>query len=174
LSHCAIFESRCACVRARRDDQDIFENDLWNDKMNHDASVEHKINQNSRPMTVENLAVFGATGQTGQHVVEYALEIGWNVRALARDATKLKLKHDNLPLFQVTFFTWRRHPRDSARCDTHHLLSGRSPQTKGLRKGHYGEICARAPVAGSPTSQTEILSLLSSENLVQSPQFSLS
>jgi hypothetical protein len=43
--------------------------------MNHGASVEHKINQNSRPMIVETLAVFGATGQTGQHVVEYALEI---------------------------------------------------------------------------------------------------
>jgi hypothetical protein len=72
--------------------------------MNHGASVEHKINQNSRPMTVEALAVSGATDQTGQHVVEYALEIGWNVRALARDATKLKLKHDNLTIIPGDFF----------------------------------------------------------------------
>jgi uncharacterized protein YbjT (DUF2867 family) len=126
-------------------------------------------------MTVETLAVFGATGQMGQHVVEYALEIGWNVRALARDATKLKLNTTISPLFQVTFLHGDAIQETVQGATRVICCAGVPHKPRDYEKGFYREICARATtVAGSPTSQTEILSLLSSENLVQSPQFSLS
>ncbi len=39
------------------------------------------------------LALFGATGRVGGRVLEYALADGHTVRALARDATRLKPRH---------------------------------------------------------------------------------
>ncbi len=44
------------------------------------------------------LAVLGATGKTGRHVVERALAKGHPVRALVRDPAKLKLTHPQLTL----------------------------------------------------------------------------
>ncbi len=43
-----------------------------------------------------NLAVFGATGRTGRHVVEQALAGGHRVSALVRDEGKLPTKHERL------------------------------------------------------------------------------
>lgn len=42
------------------------------------------------------LVVFGATGRTGRHVVETALENGHDVTAFVRDPAKLDLDHENL------------------------------------------------------------------------------
>jgi putative NADH-flavin reductase len=47
-----------------------------------------------------NLAVFGATGRTGRHVVDQALAAGHTVRALARDPAKLPAGHERLTVVQ--------------------------------------------------------------------------
>lgn len=44
------------------------------------------------------LAVLGATGKTGRHVVEQALAKGHQVRALVRNPAKLKVTHPHLTL----------------------------------------------------------------------------
>lgn len=46
------------------------------------------------------LAIFGATGRTGRHLVEQALGLGHEVRALARDPGKLPLSHERLTVVQ--------------------------------------------------------------------------
>jgi len=46
------------------------------------------------------LTIFGATGRTGRHLVDYALEAGHGVRAFVRDPAKLALEHPQLELFQ--------------------------------------------------------------------------
>ncbi|ATQ77305.1 nucleoside-diphosphate sugar epimerase [Massilia violaceinigra] len=43
-----------------------------------------------------NLAIFGATGATGRHLVEQALEAGHQVRALVRNADGLPIAHPRL------------------------------------------------------------------------------
>ena len=47
-----------------------------------------------------NVLVFGATGGTGRRLVEQALQQGHVVTAFARDPKKIRLKHDNLRVFQ--------------------------------------------------------------------------
>lgn len=42
------------------------------------------------------LAVVGATGRTGKHIVTQALARGHHVTALARQPSKLALRHQNL------------------------------------------------------------------------------
>lgn len=44
--------------------------------------------------------VFGASGGTGRHIVEQALEAGHKVTAFVRTPTKLEIKHANLNVFQ--------------------------------------------------------------------------
>lgn len=46
------------------------------------------------------IALFGATGQTGQHVLDQALEAGYKVQVLVRNRDKLKQKSDNLTVVQ--------------------------------------------------------------------------
>lgn len=46
------------------------------------------------------LAIFGATGRTGQHLVRQALEAGHEVTALARTPEKLNLENDLLTVIQ--------------------------------------------------------------------------
>lgn len=46
------------------------------------------------------IAVFGATGGTGQQVVRQALAMGHTVRALVREVGKLDLAHDRLMVIQ--------------------------------------------------------------------------
>jgi putative NADH-flavin reductase len=43
-----------------------------------------------------NLLIFGASGRTGHHLVNQALEGGNTVTALVRDPSKLKISHDQL------------------------------------------------------------------------------
>lgn len=47
------------------------------------------------------ILVFGASGKTGKHVVEQALEAGHSVTAFVRDPTKLPSSHPNLRLIQA-------------------------------------------------------------------------
>ncbi|MCC8906592.1 NAD(P)-dependent oxidoreductase [Curtobacterium sp. GD1] len=44
----------------------------------------------------QHLLVFGATGQTGQHFTQFALDAGHRVRAVARTPAKLTIQHDDL------------------------------------------------------------------------------
>lgn len=46
------------------------------------------------------LAVFGATGKTGQQLVRQALEAGYDVTALARTPSKLSIQHPKLKIVQ--------------------------------------------------------------------------
>ncbi len=50
--------------------------------------------------TAKTLAIFGATGRAGQHLVQQALERGYCVRALARDPGKLALQNERLLVIQ--------------------------------------------------------------------------
>ena len=46
------------------------------------------------------IIVFGASGGTGRHVVEQALETGYKVTAFVRRPEKLGVDHPNLTIFQ--------------------------------------------------------------------------
>lgn len=46
------------------------------------------------------LAVFGGTGKTGQHIIQQALDVGYDVVALARNPAKLAVQHPRLRLIQ--------------------------------------------------------------------------
>lgn len=46
------------------------------------------------------IAVFGATGTVGQHIVEQALERGYEVTALTRDARRITRTHERLHIVQ--------------------------------------------------------------------------
>lgn len=51
------------------------------------------------------LGVFGASGRTGKCVVEYALEIGWAVKAMVRTPSNFDLRHDRLTVVEGDFST---------------------------------------------------------------------
>jgi putative NADH-flavin reductase len=46
--------------------------------------------------TPKTLAIFGATGRAGKHLLRQALDRGYNVRVLARDPGKLAAQHERL------------------------------------------------------------------------------
>ncbi len=51
----------------------------------------------------ETLALFGATGATGRHVLSYALKQGYKVRALPRTPAKVGINDDNPTVIQGDF-----------------------------------------------------------------------
>jgi putative NADH-flavin reductase len=51
------------------------------------------------------IAVFGATGRTGIHIVQQALEAGYEVVALARIPTRLSISHPHLKMVQGDIHT---------------------------------------------------------------------
>jgi len=50
--------------------------------------------------TPKTIAIFGATGRAGKHLVQQALNSGYCVRALARDPGKLNMQHERLLVVQ--------------------------------------------------------------------------
>lgn len=50
--------------------------------------------------TKMRVTIFGATGRTGQHLVEQALAAGHDVTILARDPSKVKIAHEHLHVLQ--------------------------------------------------------------------------
>lgn len=51
------------------------------------------------------IAVLGATGQTGQHLVQQALQQGHSVTAVVRNPAKLAVQHDNLKVVEANIFS---------------------------------------------------------------------
>ncbi|XP_029999247.1 flavin reductase (NADPH)-like [Sphaeramia orbicularis] len=51
------------------------------------------------------IAVLGATGQTGQYLVNQALQQGHSVTAIVRNPAKLTVHHDNLKVVEADIFT---------------------------------------------------------------------
>lgn len=51
------------------------------------------------------IAVLGATGQTGQFLVNQALQQGHTVTAVVRNPAKLTIHHDNLKVKSLCLFT---------------------------------------------------------------------
>lgn len=51
----------------------------------------------------ETIALFGATGKTGKEFFPVALRSGYRVKALVRDASKIKITNDNLTTVQGDF-----------------------------------------------------------------------
>ncbi|XP_034727604.1 flavin reductase (NADPH)-like isoform X1 [Etheostoma cragini] len=51
------------------------------------------------------IAVLGATGQTGQYLVNQALQQGHTVTAIVRNPGKLSLHHDNLKMVEADIFS---------------------------------------------------------------------
>ena len=51
------------------------------------------------------IAVLGASGQTGQHVVSLGLQQGHSVTAVVRNPDKLQQKHDNLSVVKASIFS---------------------------------------------------------------------
>lgn len=51
------------------------------------------------------LTIFGASGRTGIHLLEQALEAGHDVRAAVRNPAKIKLNHARLQVVQTDLYT---------------------------------------------------------------------
>lgn len=51
------------------------------------------------------IAVLGATGQTGQYLVQQALQQGHSVTAVVRNPAKLTVQHDNLKVVEANIFS---------------------------------------------------------------------
>ena len=47
-----------------------------------------------------NIFIFGASGATGNELVNQALALGHNVTAFVHNPSKLKIRHDNLKVVQ--------------------------------------------------------------------------
>lgn len=54
-------------------------------------------------MATETIALFGITGSTGRHFVQFAIKEGYKVKALVRDPDKVDFKNDNLELIMGSF-----------------------------------------------------------------------
>ncbi len=49
---------------------------------------------------MKTIALFGATGKTGLHILSQALESGYMIKALVRDSAKVTINHQNLTVIQ--------------------------------------------------------------------------
>ena len=75
--------------------------------------------------TTKTVAIFGATGRTGRHLVQQALVRGYCVRALARDPGKLATKDERLVVIQGSLSDKERVAQVIAGSDV--VLSGLGP-----------------------------------------------
>jgi putative NADH-flavin reductase len=85
------------------------------------------------------VAIFGATGRTGRHLVEQALGAGHAVRALARDPARLDTRHERLAVIEGDVTDAARVEETVARADAvlvalgHTKTSPHDVQTVGTR-----------------------------------------
>lgn len=94
------------------------------------------------PTSDVTLALFGATGQTGQHVLKHALQQGHGVRALARDAGKLRVKDDRLTVIKGDFDTVEAL-HETVRGATHVICCAGGTYGKGYDRGMMTRFVAR-------------------------------
>ncbi|MEJ2182393.1 MAG: SDR family oxidoreductase [Nitrospirota bacterium] len=82
-----------------------------------------------------NIAVFGASGRTGRHLLKQGLERGHAVTAFVRNPARLRIAHDNLSVVQGDVL----HP-----AEVEAAVKGRDAvlSALGLSKGSPKTICA--------------------------------
>ena len=90
--------------------------------------------------TAKTLAIFGATGRAGQHLVQQALERGYCVRALARDPGKLALQNERLLVIQGSLSDTARVEQVVAGADA--VLSALGP-TSNEPTFEISQMCIR-------------------------------
>jgi putative NADH-flavin reductase len=88
------------------------------------------------------LAIFGATGKTGGHALQIALDAGHHVRVLARTPSKLAVTHERLEVVQGDATNALDCARAVAGCDA--VIATLGPE--GLGATTLREDCARAIV----------------------------
>lgn len=88
------------------------------------------------------IAVFGATGQTGQHVLSHALQRGHGVRAFARDPGKLRVEGDRLTVI-VGDFDNVEALRETVGGATHVICCAGGTYGKSYDKGMMTRFIAR-------------------------------
>lgn len=96
----------------------------------------------TEPKSDVTLAVFGATGQTGQHVLKHALQQGHGVRALARDPGKMRIRDDRLTVINGDFDNVEAL-RETARGATHVICCAGGTYGKGYDRGMMTRFIAR-------------------------------
>ncbi|MCE3602513.1 NAD(P)H-binding protein [Massilia sp. P8910] len=115
------------------------------------------------------LAIFGATGATGRHLVDQALQAGHEVSALVRSADRLSIVHPRLRLVVGTF-----SQQDGVR----DVVQGADAviSVLGARKGDASAICTegvRGIVAAMETAGTHRLVALSAYGASETRKASL-
>ena len=88
------------------------------------------------------IAVFGATGQTGRHVLNHARQQGLAVRALVRDPGKLRIETEGLTVI-VGDFDNVAALRETVRGATHVICCAGGTYGKGYDKGMMTRFVAR-------------------------------
>lgn len=88
------------------------------------------------------IAVFGATGQTGRHVLSHAMAQGHAVRALARDPGKLRSRGDKLTIVRGDF-TEDGPLKETVRGATHVICCAGGPYGKGYDTGMMTRFITR-------------------------------
>ena len=102
------------------------------------------------------LAIFGATGRTGKPLVEQALAQGHEIRALARDPSKLEVSQEKLLVIHGDVLNAADVAETLAGCDAVLSVLG---QTKGSPKD-LQTVATRHIVAGMKThGVTRVISL---------------
>lgn len=92
------------------------------------------------------LIIFGATGGTGRHLVEQALQQGHEVSAFVRDAAKLNISHPNLRAIEGNVLD--------------------QPSVERALPGHDAVVCA----IGTPANKTGTLRSQGTHNIVRGMQ----
>lgn len=96
----------------------------------------------TEPQTDVTIAVFGATGQTGRHVLSHALQQGHKVRALARDPGKLRVEQDGLTVITGDFDSIEAL-RETVRGATHVICCAGGTYGKGYDTGMMRRFVTR-------------------------------
>lgn len=96
----------------------------------------------TEPQTDVTIAVFGATGQTGRHVLSHAMKQGHAVRALTRDPDKLRSRGDKLTIVKGDF-TEADSLKETVRGATHVICCAGGPYGKGYDTGMMTRFIAR-------------------------------
>lgn len=96
----------------------------------------------SEMMSDVTIGVFGATGQTGRHVVSHALRQGHAVRALARDPGRMGMEHDKLTVVQGDFADVAAL-QETVKGASHVICCAGGTSGKGYDKGMMTRFIAR-------------------------------